>query len=113
MTIAVLARNCLTLTLDYIVMQMTKINHEKGYSGCKTQGITFRSQETLGKNLGKHVARERKLLSAEMLLYPNEYWSTRLRANWPTTCQLAYVGQFTQVMYEQCPKYFFVWLSIG
>ena len=27
------------------------------------------------------------------------YRSTRLRANSPTTCQLAYVGEFTQVMY--------------
>ena len=27
----VLARNCLTSTLDYIVMQMRKINCEKGY----------------------------------------------------------------------------------
>ena len=46
----------------------------------------------------------------------HEYRSTRLRTNSPTTCQLAYVGEFTQVMYafyhfmlsfcEQCPKYF-------
>ena len=28
---AVLARNCLASTLDYIVMQMRKINREKGY----------------------------------------------------------------------------------
>ena len=28
---AVLARKCLTSTLDYIVMQMRKINREKGY----------------------------------------------------------------------------------
>ena len=27
----VLARNCLTSTLDYIVMQMRKTNREKGY----------------------------------------------------------------------------------
>ena len=27
----VLARNCLAFTLDYIVMQMRKINREKGY----------------------------------------------------------------------------------
>ena len=27
----VLARNCLASTLDYIVMQMRKINREKGY----------------------------------------------------------------------------------
>ena len=26
-----LARNCLARTLDYIVMQMTKTNHKKGY----------------------------------------------------------------------------------
>ena len=49
------------------------------------------------------------------------YVQTRPRTNSPTTCQLAYVGEFTQVMYafynfmlsfcEQCPKYFFVWIA--
>ena len=34
---AVLARNCLASTLDYIVMQMRKINREKGYSLAKTE----------------------------------------------------------------------------
>ena len=35
----VLAQNCLASTLNYIVMQMTKINHEKGYYPVKdTQG---------------------------------------------------------------------------
>ena len=50
---------------------------------------------------------------------------TYLPTNLPTTCQLAYVGKYTQVMYayynlmlsfcEQCQKYmyFFVWLGIG
>ena len=49
------------------------------------------------------------------------YVQTRLRTNSPTTCHLAYVGEFTQAMYafynfilsfcEQRPKYFFVWIG--
>ena len=49
------------------------------------------------------------------------YVQTRLRTNSPTTCQLTYVGEFTQVMYafdnfmlsfcEQCSKHFFVWIG--
>ena len=32
--VVVLTRNCLASTLDYIVMQIRKINREKGYCFC-------------------------------------------------------------------------------
>ena len=35
-----IARNCLAYMLDFTVMQMSKVNREKGYSGSETISIT-------------------------------------------------------------------------
>ena len=51
---AVLARNCVASTLDYIVMQMRKINREKGY--CNTCNFEWKENCVLTKSTGRETS---------------------------------------------------------
>ena len=63
---AVLARNCLTFTLDYIVMQMRKINRENGYCQPFSNLAAWYSQIHIFGNIG--VLQDFLMLSFQLIL---------------------------------------------